>query len=210
LKRLGKKLGLDLEQINHFILKNQDKRDQVIDLTTLDSDNFAILSHWYYGAIMQLPNIKGFIATADWAAKRLGLETNVVKNALEVLSRAGLIHIEKNGHWRRIVDGTISNIITDKSSEAAKTNYKQQLEVSQYTLEHVDIKNRDHTGFTMAFNKKEMKKAKEVIKKFRKEFFKEFSKSKSKDVVYNLQVSFFPMTDKEESQTSITTSLRIT
>ena len=42
-----------------------------------------------------------------------------------------------------------------------------------------------------------MKKAKEVIKKFRREFFKEFSKLKSKDAVYNLQASFFPMTDKE-------------
>lgn len=124
IEKIGLKLGLDLEQINKFILKNQDKRDQVIDLTTLDSDNFAILSHWYYGAIIQLPNIKGFKPSADWAAKRLGLETNVVRNALETLSRSGLVHIEKNGHWRRIVDGTISNIITDKISEVAKKNYK--------------------------------------------------------------------------------------
>jgi predicted transcriptional regulator len=200
IEHIGVKLGLGLEEVESFLKFEKFKTSEVIEYSQLELDKFKLVSEWYFGTIMQLPLLSDFEHSRSWVAKKLGLKTNVVKEAMSTLERMGLIEIDKKTkEWRKIVKGVISNVVPEKTSEAAKRNMVQQHQQSLYALEHLGKNLRDHSGMTLPISKEDLPKAKEMIKKFRRQFLKEMSKNPNKDDVFQLNVSFFPLTSKDKA-----------
>lgn len=166
----------------------------------VDLDIYETVSDWYYDAILELTKLKHFRGEMKWIAKSLSLNINQVAIAVHKLQSTGLLEIVDESKWIDTSNNNTNNHIGDVTSIALKKYQKDLLHKSKSAVDEIQRELRDHTSLTLTFSKKDMKKAKELIKKFRAEFSQMNSVSKKrKDDVYTLQVSFFPLsqTDKE-------------
>lgn len=156
----------------------------------IDLDRLSVISNWYHYAILNLMRVKGFKSDPLWISRRLGISSAQVQDALERLVRVGILKIEKN----QLIDLSnqfTSHIHDSKTSQAARENQKQLFGLATEAIDSVSYENRNHTGVTIAFDKKNLEKAKKMIAEFRKEFHETFDQSKNAEAVYHLSIGFF-------------------
>jgi uncharacterized protein (TIGR02147 family) len=91
-------------------------------------------------------------------------------------------------------NGELSHLSQFQSSEAARRNQIQLLELSQQAVREVGLDCRNHTSATMTFDLDKMPEAIEAIKKFRRDFGRKFNPKETVQSVYALQISLFPLT----------------
>lgn len=195
---LSKALGLSPIDVAQFIANDHTMEGQVFHL--LQNDVFSYISEWYYDAILELSLIPRFRLEAKVIAVSLDISTLQASMALETLERLGLLKKDNNG-MLVVAYQNSSNILDPDSTNSAQRNYQRSvLEKSLEALESIERMKRDHTSTTMAINANDLPKAKEIIKKFRHDLNAFMQRDTSTlDEVYQLQVSFFPLTNKEVS-----------
>ncbi len=66
----------------------------------LSQDQFNVMSDWYHFAILSLSETTGFKDKAEWISKRLHVPARSAHQALERLSRLGLMKKDKMGVLR--------------------------------------------------------------------------------------------------------------
>lgn len=197
-ERLGLKLGLSLGDIQSFIEFHSPKSKAGKFFQPVEVDMFTLLSEWSHFAILELMKVKGFDQSSKWIRKKLNLSISEVNFAVERLVRAGMLTIDKNGKWIDTTDGYTSAIRANYTNEAMKALQHQMLLKAQESLSRVDVSRRDQTGITMAINSKHIGLAKEKIRRFRREISELLENSGSKDEVYQLSISFFPLTSGQQ------------
>lgn len=174
------KLGL---KAGHRLLGQLGLRPSAITpFDQVPEDKFELIAEWYYFAILEYLLLPGASKTTDSIARALGLSQSQTYSALLQLKRAGFL--ENNG----------KNTTSKFSSEHARVLQKQFLKRAADAIESVSIEQRDNTGLTLRFSKKDFCRAKEMLQRFRNEFQEAFGKSKSPDEVYQLTLAFFPLT----------------
>lgn len=159
----------------------------------LSQEMFMIVSEWYHLTILELMKLSDFKPEINWISKRLGINSNQIKIAIERLQRVGVLEIRGNV-WLDKTDGFTTHYNPQQTSEAKKRYQKQLLEKSLYSLETDDYAVRDHSSTTMAINTKDILKAKKEIQAFRKKLCESMESSSRPDEVYQLQIGFFPLT----------------
>jgi uncharacterized protein (TIGR02147 family) len=157
----------------------------------IELDTFAVMSDWYYFAILSLMETDGFIHDEKWMAARLRVSAIEIRNALECLSRLGLVE-EVNGKWI----GT-GNWATPQNipSLAGRKFERQGMEKAIRALDEVPIEERDMTSITMAVDPQKIPQAKEMIRRFRRTLSK-FMETGRRTEVYRLNVQLLPLTEK--------------
>jgi len=180
--RLGAKLGIRPSEI-------AEKKETFLPLA---DDEFAAISEWYHFAILELFKTKGFAPTAAHVAKRLGLHITEAQAALERLHRLGIIRLEK----KRATLNSKNNSFTNNAAttEARKLLQKRLLEKSLEAVELVPFAERDHGSLTVAIDPKRMPEFKEKLRQVRQELGEFFQPEGKGEEVYQLQISFFPLT----------------
>ena len=160
----------------------------------LQQDAFNSMSEWYFDAILELSQIPNINLSPKVIAPAISITELQAKLALETLERLELLKLEKGRY--RLEHANSTNILDPDYSTVAQRKYQRSvLEKSIEALTDTDRKERDHTSTTMAIQKKDLGRAKELIKKFRTELNAFLQRDpKSFDEVYQLQVSFFPLT----------------
>ena len=171
----------------HFETKNK--------FNELSQDIFTIISEWHHLTILELMKLGDFQPHFRWISKRLGININQAKMAVERLEKVGILKIEKNGQWIDLMDGFTTHYQKEKTTESRKRYQKQILEKSLQSLQQDDYSLRDHSSTTMAIDKKDILKAKDEIQKFRKKLSRLLEETNNKNEVYQLQVGFFPLTN---------------
>jgi transcriptional regulator with XRE-family HTH domain len=193
--RLGSALGLPLTRIKN-IPADDDGRTEGFQQITLDQ--FAVISDWYHYAILELTNVVGFKSEAAWISKRLGITKLEANVAVERLMRLGLLE-ERNGRWIDASEnGELTHIAPSLTSSASKKYQCQLLELSKAAVHEIGLERRNHTSATLVFDSVDMDSAIERIKQFRRSFAKEFQPSSGGTDVYQIQISFFPLTIQSE------------
>ena len=188
--RIGSALGLSTRDIAKFARPSDSF--QVVDL-----DSFAAISDWYHYAILELVYTKDFKPQPKWIARRLGITTSEVNIAVERLFRMGFLTIDAKGKWIDTSEnGELSHINPKFTSDAAKRNQSQLLELSKKALQEIPLEMRNHTSAAFCFDPKDLPRAIEKIRNFRREFAREFQPLKIGKEVYQIQISFFPLTKK--------------
>lgn len=164
----------------------------------LDADAFSLIADWYYYGILYLIDTMNFKNDPKWIANRLGISIFEVRTALDRLNRLGMIR-EENGELIK----TEKNITTtnDIQSRALQISHRQNLEQAINVLETVDVKDRDFSSVTFAFDPSQIKEVKELIRVFRRKMEALFSQGK-KTEVYNLNIQFVPVTKLSEELSS--------
>jgi uncharacterized protein (TIGR02147 family) len=187
----AQKLALALDWQN-------DLSDTQENYQQLTIDNFAVISDWYHYAILELLKVDGFKPEIQWIAKRLAVTPSEVRIAVERMIRLGLLEISGK-KWRETQASVhLTNINGVSTNEASRRYQRQTLERSLRALQEVDVNERDHTSMVMAIDPKDLAAAREMIKEFRRKFCKNLEATKKPKEVYQIQISFFPLTQNKD------------
>jgi len=196
---LGHRLGLGPEEMTQFLGVSESLGEKIGQAQELTLDTFRVIADWYHYAIFELVTISNFQPDAKWIAKTLAISINEAHAAIERLLRLELIEIGRNGKWKQGSD-LITTTGNSFTATAFRKLQKQVIERAMTALEEVPIENRDQSSMTMAINSKRLPQAKERIKKFRRELCTFLQKDQIRDSVYQLGVSFYPLTKLESEK----------
>jgi uncharacterized protein (TIGR02147 family) len=160
------------------------------DRATLNHDQFHLISDWWYFGLLSLMQTRGFKSTTNWMARRLGLKEHIVNEAWERLLRLG--YLKKVG--ARVVQGQGYFKTQDGLMDISiRRSHLEDLKLIENSLLDVPIDLRDNTSCTFVIDKKDLPKAKEMIRIFQAQFLKQVSHDVG-DEVYKLSVSLYPLT----------------
>lgn len=194
MQKIGKALNLGPAELQRFT-DGMSPKAAAASYFMIQQDAFALMSEWYFDAILELSLIPHFRMEPVVIAQSLEITSVQAKIALDTLERLELLMKDPEGRYKLAHLNSVNILDSDFTSTANRKYQKSILEKSTEALEKVDRKKRDHTSTTMAINAKDLQKAKELIQKFRHELNAFLQRSESSpDEVYQLQISFFPLT----------------
>lgn len=166
--------------------------DSPMDYQLLKEDEFFVISAWYHFAILELIKTKTFKHNSSFISKKLGITELESERALERLERLGFIEKKKNKYIIKKASNSWLNL--GETSKARKALQKQMQEKSLQALEDVPFNKREHSSLTVAVDPKHLPEIKKKITEFRREMDKYIMENGNEKEVYNLCVSFFPLT----------------
>jgi transcriptional regulator with XRE-family HTH domain len=160
--------------------------------STLDEDIFAVISDWFHFAILELMKTTSFQGEPGWIAKRLNVNRSQVEDAIERLIRLEFVE-EKNGTLSlRAKNNTWAN--NEMTSVARKQLQLQLAAKATEAIQDVPFEIRESGSLTVACSKRLVPEVKARIQKFRKELDEFIELQNEHEEVYQLMVSFFPLT----------------
>lgn len=199
--RLGAALGLSTDQIRKLPASEDMSSGKAseIHFQQLALDTFAVISDWYHYAILELTYLDDFQTDAQWISQRLGITKSEVNIAVERLLRMQLLKKTPKGKWIDASEnGELTHLTPSETSDAARKYQCQLLELSKKAVQEVPLAKRNHTSATLCFDPEDLQLAIAKIAEFRRSFARELQPKKAKDV-YQLQISFFPLTKQKET-----------
>jgi uncharacterized protein (TIGR02147 family) len=188
---LGAKIGLKPSEIDEALGATK----AGVQFHRLADDQFSSIASWYHFALLELSKTKGFRSDAQKIANRLGIHIEEARSAIERLQRLGLIRLEKGTWSLNSANNTWTN--NQVTTEARKLLQKSLLEKSIDAIETVPFEMRDNGSLTVAVNKKRLPEFKQKLKQIRQELGSFFQSDSELDEVYQLTVSFFPLSKIE-------------
>lgn len=176
---------------NHLFRELKNTSVQMRDM----ADQFQVIADWYHYAILELVATEGFQSDERWIAKTLGITYPEVVEARERLVRLGMLEISENGIWKDS-SGNVSNSSGQYTSIALRKLQTQVLNLALGALETVPVEKRLQGSMTLAIDAALVPSAKEKIIAFQRALATSLQEeSRSKNSVYQITVSFFPVTN---------------
>jgi uncharacterized protein (TIGR02147 family) len=206
LEKVRQPLGLDPNEVQRFQGQARQLRQMRSGNQALDAENaaalgefhpltldaFHLISDWYHYAILELTTVDLFKSNPKWIARALDIPVPLVNNALERLLRLGLL---KRSSENQQLKTTGNNTTVGNPFSAAAFRKLQQdvLRMALRALEEVPIAERDQSSVTLAIDIERLPEAKERIRNFRRAFAAQMQRSGTKNSVYQLGISFYPV-----------------
>ena len=200
--KIAERLALKKEQVLFYAPESKIRRKRKITLAEapqisryqyLPTEVFEVLSEWYFFAILELTQVRGFKSNSAWIAKNLEITPQEARIAVDRLIKLGLLTETKEGKW---VDSSesLSAYKMNFTDAAHRSLQKRILEMASAAVDDVSPIERDQSSMTMAIDSSRLPKAKEMIKNFRRELCN-FLKSDggARDRVYQLSLSLYPV-----------------
>jgi predicted transcriptional regulator len=170
----------------------------IVDYDLLKEDEFFVVSGWLHFAILELIKTKTFKNDVAIISKRLGASTLEVERALERLERLGFIEVNKSKITLKRPSNSWLNF---SETNTARKNLQKQLHTKAVqAIEDVAFENRDHSILTVAVDPKLLPEIKNKITAFRRSLDKFIEENGNQKEVYNLCLSFFPLTKTDKEQ----------
>jgi plasmid maintenance system antidote protein VapI len=200
-RKLGTRLCLSPEELEQYLplKRKRGARAAPAAETNLTIEVYHLIADWYHYAIFELVTVRGFRRDPRWIARRLGITPAEAHIALERLLRLELVVARADGSLAQGTSfiTTVGNPFTDV---ALRKSQAQILALSAKALEEVPLERRDHSGTCMAIHTRRIPEAKEMIKRFRRELCDHLQQDLDRDAVYQLGVSFYPLTLEEKGK----------
>lgn len=192
IRKITPKLGLSpLEEVQLW-----DGHDNTIkDFHLLEEERFQLMANWNNFAVLELIKTQSFVATPDFIAKRLDIHIEEARSILKRLEMLGFIHIEEGQITLLLPNNSWTNNLF--TSEARKQLQNDLIDKSKKALNEIHYLDRDHGSLTVAIDRKRMPEFKEKLAKIRKDLDQFFQSSGDFNEVYQLTLSFFPLTQLE-------------
>ncbi len=197
--KLGKAFGLSPYEMSFFVDERAEQRDlgselQPENFRQIAFDHFQAISDWHHYAILELTKVKGFKSNVRWVARVLGISPNEVNAAIERLVKLEMLAI-KRGVWVD-VSGELTNLDNEYIAIARRKLQKQILEKAIDALESLPSTERDQSSMTFAMDSSLLPEAKRRLTNFRRKLTKFLESGKSKDKVFHLSLSLYPVTNE--------------
>lgn len=192
--KLGLALKLKASDLHLYTINKTKTKNPKPALQHLDDVTFSMLSDWYYFAILELFELEHFDNDPKWMAKMLNLSVPQVNLALENLVHCGFLN--KNGKTFQLTRQVFtSQLVKKKTSLANQSHQIQLLDLSAKAVIDQPLEVRDHSSMLFSVNREDLAQARQIISKFRKDLSELFNNNLTKNDVYQLQVSLFPLTN---------------
>ncbi len=167
--------------------------------TELDTDQIALLSDWYYFAILSLMETREFKSNESWIAERLGLTKIQAEAAVERLLRLKLI--EKTPKGKLQSSGRQFTTSDRVRNLGARRTNRQFLDLAIAVLDRLDdeglFEASDFSGMTMAIDPRRIPEANRRIRAFRRRLCAYLEGGENKQV-YRLAIQMFPLSRIKE------------
>ena len=169
-----------------------------IKRATAACDEWEKLSDWHVFVIRQLIGTEGFSEDPAWIASRLrgNVSTAQIQEAILRLLELDLVRRTPEGRLESTGVGIFSK--TDFSQDAVKKHQRQMLQLGAAAIARQEIENRETCSLTLQFDKKNIRAAQAMIRKFRDAFDEKFYVPKGRSV-YQLNLQLFEHTREEPS-----------
>lgn len=201
IRKLGPRLGLNPKELARYCEKAEVRSLESGDeYTALVHDHFQMISDWYHFAILELVTTATFRAEIKWIARVLGISVAETRAAVARLERLGFLKIDAKAGWQLIGPKDTTTLGTELTSAALRKMQKQILEKAIIAVDEVPAHQRDQSAMTMAIDSARLPEAKERITKFRRELSRFLESGATRDHVYQLSISLFPLTRSENGQ----------
>jgi uncharacterized protein (TIGR02147 family) len=189
--KISKKVKLMLE-------KELDKSIEASkpNYTIVEVERFKAMANWYHLAIMYLTNVRGFKNQPLWIAKKLGISSTEVRDAIERLIALGILKEEK-GELKLTNESVY--VKTHKSEFAVRKFHEQMITKAQDELKKTDqesFNKRLINGITFTCSESQIELIKEKIDRFQDEILA-LAGSGNKEELYQMNIQFFPLTKQE-------------
>lgn len=178
-------------QLSVMLLQQLAKNYSDGTFNRLSHERFLAISNWYYYSIRELVSLPRFRENVTWLSQKFNfdLSSKEIKGAIDHLLRLGLLVRNANKQLEA------TDVHVDTSSEFAdeglKRFHEQSLQNAQIAVRKNSPEQRELQGVTLRFSRKDMERAKAMIRNFVREFGLAFD-SNNADAVYQLEMAFFP------------------
>jgi transcriptional regulator with XRE-family HTH domain len=196
IKRIGHTLGMDPAELASYVAESAAGAGQrgLDGYPEMNLDTFSVISEWYHDAIMELTHLKNFQDDPRWIARVLGVTVSEVNLAVERLQKLNLLEI-KNGKWRDLSPCNTTPLDPSFTATALKKYQKKILSLSTAAIGDVAKIDREHVSNMLSIQKSDLPEVRKRITKFRSQLAAFLQKkNKTPNEVYQLSVSFFPLT----------------
>lgn len=165
------------------------------DIKLLEHDEFAIISNLYHYAIVELVETDGFSFDLKAIAKKLNLTVPEVEQAVQRLTRVGLLKRDAKGVKK--CNEYIATTNRTKTTEALRNHQREILRNALYRLDAESIEKRIMSGMTIPIDQAKLPLARELIDDFCKKMAETMSAGK-RNSVYQLHISFCSLLSPSE------------
>lgn len=162
----------------------------------IDEEMFEVMSDWRHFAILEFITLKDAPMDSESIALRLGISVEATDKYIRRLLSLRFMEKTEDGTYTATTPYTSSYHPT-KTSRAKKQMQKSLLEESIRSIDTVPFDLRDHSSVTVAINKTRMPEIKEILQDVRRKLTNLLQKDGEFDEVYQLNISFFPLTKIE-------------
>lgn len=196
---IGPKIGFKPSQLKSLFAAGTQAMPGFL---TLSDDEFELLSEWHHFAIIELAKTKDFEFDIAKIAKRLGIHSEEVRDAIARLQRLGFVHVQAEQKKIKLLSPHTSWSNTRKTSIARKKFQRELIEKGLEAIDHVPFEFRDNSSLTVAINKERIPEFKEKIRQMRKELadFLQKDGEENLDEVYQLTIGLFPLTKTKNNE----------
>jgi uncharacterized protein (TIGR02147 family) len=198
LEAVGKRLGLSEETVRAYAQTSRKKTKsknlpENIRSFQFDLDTFQLLSIWHHYAILELIHIQGFKTNSPWIANALGIAVEDVNIALQRLLRLGLLEMSGRDRW--VDKSGDAEFHSAALTETACNQINQEIhELAVEAIKRVPGQYRSHGQMMVALDSRSLPRLKALADEFMNELRSLVSESDTKDDVYQVEISFFPVT----------------
>ena len=156
----------------------------------LNAQQFRVAAEWEHFAVLSLLQCSDFRSEIEWIARRLGITEARASQVVSRLLELGLLAADAEGKLSR----SEKNYRTpdDTADVSLKKCHEQSLELARESLYRDSVDERDFTSVTVAVNPKNLRTAKEMIRKFQDELCDRLEDG-TRTEVYRLSVQLFPL-----------------
>lgn len=179
---------------------NKDEKTAELSQMKLSAQQFELISDWSHYAILNLLETKDVKTDAQSIADRLGLPLKKVQESLKNLFTLNLIRIHSDGELKRTFKQT--NTSDDILNLSLQKMHLNDLEMAKEKLLDVNIKDRDFTSYTLAFDMNLMPKVKEMIRKLQDDIDALMANSNPTEV-YKVNTYVYPLTKLSNQQETL-------
>lgn len=199
LSKFAKALNLSPKEVAQFNKsQNSSTQSQTKNYFLLQQEAFQAMSEWYFDAILELSRIPRFKLLPEIVADSIGITTTQAKSAIETLVELGLLKKTEPEYYELQHQDSTNLLDENFTSVANKKHQKSILEKSIESIDSIDREQRDHTSTTISMNSNDLSEVKKRIRNFRKQLDAYLQRKGSvPDEVFQLQVSFFPLSNNK-------------
>jgi uncharacterized protein (TIGR02147 family) len=165
----------------------------------IDAEDFAKITQWYFYAILELTELRGFRSEARWIASRLSLTAKTARDAIARLIEVGLL-VEDNGVLRKKSRNYSYGIVhTEQQRKKLDLSHARKIRLGIKALDQ-PLATREISGNTIAINSSKLPEAKKMIRKFARELMA-LLEDGERDKVYQLNLQLFRL-DQDAGESS--------
>jgi uncharacterized protein (TIGR02147 family) len=213
---ISKQLGLRGSEVSYFedlvklekskndasvsvlLLERINKKNPSGILRVLDREQFYAISNWYYYAIRELVDVRGFLEDPEWISRKLRhkVTNGQIQKAIKSLLALNLLIRDEQGILR--YGGGAVRTADDLSDEGLKRFHEETLQSAALSVRSVDPKDREISGYTFTLNRERLPEAKDIIRRMHRELLT-LAEKQDAESVYQIETVLFPLThfDKE-------------